>query len=92
MLAPLRSRPFRYLVIGSTVSRLGNAIAPVALAFAVLDLTGSAPSLGIVVGARSLANVIFLLLGFVLGAEAVGFLIGGLFAMRCGCTGSCSSA
>jgi MFS family permease len=63
VLAPLRSRPFRFLVIGSTVSRLGNAIAPVALAFAVLDLTGSATSLGIVVGARSLANVIFLLLG-----------------------------
>jgi MFS family permease len=63
VLAPLRSRPFRYLVIGSTVSRLGNAIAPVAPAFAVLDLTGSATSLGIVVGARSLANVIFLLLG-----------------------------
>jgi MFS family permease len=63
VIAPLRSRPFRYLVIGSTVDRLGNAIAPVALAFAVLDLTGSATSLGIVVGARSLANVIFLLLG-----------------------------
>jgi MFS family permease len=63
VLAPLRSPPFRNLVIGSTVSRLGNSIAPVALAFAVLDLTGSATALGIVVGARSLANVIFLLLG-----------------------------
>jgi MFS family permease len=63
VIAPLRSRPFRNLVIGSTVSRLGNSIAPVALAFAVLDLTGSATSLGIVVGARSLANVIFALLG-----------------------------
>ena len=63
-----RARPIAvaavpHLVIGSTVSRLGNSIAPVALAFAVLDLTGSATSLGIVVGARSLANVIFALLG-----------------------------
>ena len=42
---------------------LGNAIAPIALAFAVLDLTGSAADLGLVVGARSLINVLFLLFG-----------------------------
>ena len=42
---------------------LGNAIAPVALAFAVLDLTGSAADLGLVVGARSLMNVVFVLFG-----------------------------
>jgi hypothetical protein len=34
-----------------------------ALAFAVLDLTGSVGDLGLVVGARSLANLIFLLFG-----------------------------
>lgn len=61
--APLRSAPFRALASARVVSVLGGAIAPVALAFAVLDLTGSATDLGIVVGARSLANVAFLLLG-----------------------------
>jgi MFS family permease len=41
----------------------GNALAPIALAFAVLDLTGSATDLGLVVGARSLTNVALLLFG-----------------------------
>jgi len=42
---------------------LGNAVAPFALAFAVLDLTGSVRDLGLVVGSRSLLNVAFLLIG-----------------------------
>jgi MFS family permease len=62
-LAPLRHPPFRFLLIGRTVNSLGNAIAPVALAFAVLDLTGSPGDLGLVVGARMLVNVAFLLFG-----------------------------
>ncbi|MEU4621035.1 MFS transporter [Actinoplanes sp. NPDC023801] len=65
-LAPLRHVPFRFLLAGRTVNALGNAIAPIALAFAVLDLTGSTRDLGLVVGARSLANVLFLLFGGVL--------------------------
>ena len=44
--------PSGYLLAGRTVNTLGNAIAPIALAFAVLDLTGSASDLGLVVGAR----------------------------------------
>jgi MFS family permease len=64
--APLRHRAFRYLVAGRTVTMAGNAIAPIALSFAVLDLTGSARDLGLVVGARSLANVVFLLVGGVI--------------------------
>jgi MFS family permease len=48
---------------GRTVSMLGNAAAPIALAFAVLDMTGSVTQLGLVVGARSLANVVFILFG-----------------------------
>lgn len=62
-LAPLRSAAFRRVAAADTVSAVGNAVAPVALAFAVLDLGGSAASLGLVVGARSLAQVVFLLLG-----------------------------
>jgi MFS family permease len=41
-------------------------VAPVALAFAVLDLTGSVRDLGLVVGARSLTNVVFVLAGGVI--------------------------
>lgn len=66
MWAPLRHPMYRRLLIGRVTTFLGNAVAPVALAFAVLDLTGSVASLGIVVGARSLANVALLLLGGVL--------------------------
>jgi len=62
-LAPLRHAPFRNLVSGRVISMFGNAMAPIALAFAVLDLTGSVSDLGLVVGARSLTNVVFLLFG-----------------------------
>jgi hypothetical protein len=54
-----RNPSFRWLILGRGVSLLGNAVAPIALAFAVIDLTGSATDLGLVVGARSLANVLF---------------------------------
>jgi len=63
---PLRHKPFRYLVAGRIVSSCGGAIAPLALAFAVLDLTGSVSKLGLVVGARTVANVVFLLVGGVI--------------------------
>ncbi|WBB68436.1 MFS transporter [Micromonospora sp. WMMD812] len=63
MFAPLRYAAFRYLAAGRLVNMLGNGIAPIALAFAVLDLTGSVRDLGLVVGARSLTNVLFLLFG-----------------------------
>ncbi|WP_433350040.1 MFS transporter [Micromonospora sp. CA-111912] len=66
MFAPLRYAAFRHLAAGRLVNMLGNAIAPVALAFAVLDLTGSVRDLGLVVGARSLMNVLFVLFGGVL--------------------------
>jgi MFS family permease len=65
-LAPLRHAPFRNLVLGRTISGFGNSVAPLALAFAVLDLTGSVSDLGLVVGVRSLFNVIFILLGGVI--------------------------
>lgn len=65
-LAPLREQPFRMLLGGRAVDYFGNALAPIALAFAVLDITGSVSALGIVVGARSLALVLLLLFGGVL--------------------------
>jgi MFS family permease len=63
MLAPLRYPLFRFLVTGRLVTMFGTAMAPIALAFAVLDLTGSVRDLGLVVAARSVVNVMFLLLG-----------------------------
>jgi MFS family permease len=60
---PLGGREFRLLFLGRVVSMLGNAIAPVALAFAVLDLTGSKSDLGFVLAARSVPQVLFLVFG-----------------------------
>jgi MFS family permease len=51
------------LLAGRTVDAIGNAVAPIALGFAVLDLFGSLTSLGLVVGATSLGNVLLLLAG-----------------------------
>lgn len=66
-LTALRHRDFRMLVAGTTTSALGNAITPIALAFAVLDLGGSASQLGLVVAAFALAEVVTTLFGGVLG-------------------------
>jgi MFS family permease len=62
-LGPLVHREFRLLFLGRVVSFFGNALAPIALAFAVLDLTGSKSDLGLVLAARTLPQVVFLLLG-----------------------------
>jgi MFS family permease len=62
-LGPLREREFRLLFTGRTVSSIGSAMAPVALAFAVLDLTGSTADLGIVLAVRQVAVVVLLLYG-----------------------------
>ena len=48
------------------MSVLGNAMAPVALAFAVLDLTGSRSDLGFVLAARTVPQVVFILIGGVI--------------------------
>jgi MFS family permease len=64
---PLRHAAFRWLLTGTTVNSLGNSIAPVAIAFAALDLGGSATELGLVVAAYALADVVAVLGGGVLG-------------------------
>jgi MFS family permease len=61
-----RERNFRLLLIGRTVSSFGNTLVPVALSFAVLDLTGSASDLGYVLGAEATALVVFMLIGGVI--------------------------
>jgi MFS family permease len=60
---PFAEREFRLLFLGRTTSLVGNAFANVALAFAVLDLTGSKADLGYVLAARALPQVVFLLAG-----------------------------
>lgn len=66
-LGPLRLRDFRLLFAGELVSLLGTAVAPIALAFAVLELTGSATDLGYVLAAGWAPQVVFILVGGVLG-------------------------
>jgi predicted MFS family arabinose efflux permease len=66
-LGPFRVRDFRLLFAGEFVSLLGTAVAPIALAFAVLDLTGSATDLGIVLAAGWAPQIVFILIGGVLG-------------------------
>lgn len=63
-LGPLREREFRLLFAGRTISMAGSAMAPVALAFAVLNtLHGSATDLGLVLTVRQIPAVVFLLFG-----------------------------
>jgi hypothetical protein len=66
-LTVLRFAGFRRLFLAQTVNLLGSAIAPIALAFAVLGQPGgSATHLGLILAARSLGQVTFLLFGGVL--------------------------
>ena len=62
-LSPLREREFRLLFGARTISFVGGAFANVALAFAVLELTGSKADLGYVLAARTVPMVVFLLVG-----------------------------
>jgi MFS family permease len=62
----LRHRTFRLLFAARAISFFGTNVVPVALAFAVLDL-GDASDLGLVLGARTLAQIAALLAGGVLG-------------------------
>lgn len=54
---------YRRLWIGRTASLVGDGIAPIALAFAVLNLTGSATDLGIVLALHSLVLIALVLVG-----------------------------
>lgn len=53
-LSPLRERRFRLLYLAQAASVVGDNVSPIAIAFAVLGLTGSATDLGLVLAARSL--------------------------------------
>lgn len=65
-LAPLRETNFRWYFAARIISTAGTMMAPVALAFAVLDVSNSASALGQVLAARSIPLVVFLLIGGVI--------------------------
>ena len=64
--APLRERNFRWYFASRFVNTLGNMMASVALAFAVLEITDSATALGWVLAAHTAPMVVFLLWGGVI--------------------------
>jgi predicted MFS family arabinose efflux permease len=59
----LRDRPFRLFLLAQLTSWLGDFTAAPALAFAVLDLHGTPDDIGLVLAARSVPLVLFMLLG-----------------------------
>ncbi|MEU0878795.1 MFS transporter [Lentzea sp. NPDC005914] len=90
--APLAHPAFRWLLTARVTTMAGNAMAQIALVFAVRDVTSSVTTLGIVVATRSIANVVFLLWGGVVadrlprqyvlvGSSSVSFLSQGLLAV-----------
>jgi MFS family permease len=62
-LGALEERNFRLLWLGQTGSTIGDGLSFVAIAFAVLQIGGTATDIGIVFAAFFLPNVIFLLVG-----------------------------
>src|SRR6266568_7891600 len=63
---PLRIRNFRLLFAARSISYFGTYLAPIAVAFAVLDLTGSASDTGIAFACWTLAQVSTLMVGGVI--------------------------
>ncbi|MGW4897293.1 MFS transporter [Kitasatospora sp. NPDC004240] len=64
---PLRLRDFRLLFIGRTVSTLGDAVVPAALAIAITRATGSSGALALVLGCAMVPRLLLLPLGGVVG-------------------------
>jgi MFS family permease len=59
----LRERDFSLLIGARVTSQIGNQVAVLALAFAVLDLTDSAADLGLVLASSTASLAVFLLIG-----------------------------
>ena len=59
MLKTLKNRDFLNLWLGQLVSRLGDGIHEIALAWLVLDLTGSALSMGAILAVSVTPNILF---------------------------------
>jgi MFS family permease len=92
LLRVLRHRDFRLLWLGQAASVVGDNLVTVALALFIVDLTGSATDLGLVLGAYSLPLIAFVLVGGVLAdrlprhrvvvvTDLVRFVLHGLLAI-----------
>ncbi|MFH8289137.1 MFS transporter [Streptomyces sp. NPDC018059] len=64
--SPLRLAAFRRFLLAQLVSATGSAMAPLALAYAVIGAGGGAGALGVVLAANTVPTVAFLLVGGVL--------------------------
>jgi MFS family permease len=84
--AVLRHRSFVALLTGRSVSLAGNGLANIAITFAVLDLTGSATDLGLVLAARSVPQVVLLLFGGVIADRLPRHLVLVVSNLVCGLT------
>ena len=66
-MSPLRDRNFRLLVAARAISYVGTYLAPIAVAFAILDLGGGATEVGLSFAAWTVAQVSTLAFGGVVG-------------------------
>jgi MFS family permease len=66
-LSAFSTRTFRLFFAGRAISLVGTAVGPIALAFAVIQMTRSASALGIVMAASMIPRLLFLLIGGVVG-------------------------
>ncbi|MFI9724278.1 MFS transporter [Streptomyces sp. NPDC052396] len=64
---PLKLPDFRLLIVGRTVSTLGDAVVPAALAIAITRATGSSGALALVLGCAMVPRLLLLPLGGVVG-------------------------
>ncbi len=63
---PLRNAAFRRFVTASLISAAGSAMAPLALAYSVIEQGGGTGALGVVLATTTVPTVLFLLVGGVL--------------------------
>lgn len=64
--APLRIAAFRRFVLADLISATGSAMAPLALAYSVIEQGGGAGSLGLVLATNTVPTIVLLLVGGVL--------------------------
>ncbi|MEX0428236.1 MFS transporter [Nocardioides sp. DS6] len=62
-MAPLRAPLFRWYFASRSINLIGSMMAPVALAFAVIAVSRSPIALGLVLAARTIPLIVFMLLG-----------------------------
>lgn len=58
-----RYRTFRLFWLGQFISVIGDSLIPITVSFAIIDLSGSATDIGIVLGSLWGARILFILLG-----------------------------